>query len=100
MATTPPLKPDSPPPIDGQVAADKFYESKSQKDVAQSAVWRLSNVVEKTVDRLSKSVSGTSPSPILPSTSSQAKRVFSLSRRNRTQQLNSDSHGLLTFILC
>lgn len=99
MPTTPPSNPDSPPPIDAQAAADKIQETKSQKDVAQSAVWRLSNVVEKTVDRLSKSVSGTSPSPTSP-TSSQAKRVFSLSRKNRAQQLHTDSHGLLTFALC
>jgi len=66
----------------------------TQKDISssQSRVKRLSNVVEKTVDKLSRSVSGgsgTSPSPSSPS----SKRVFSISRRSRPSQLSADSES-------
>jgi hypothetical protein len=68
--------PESPPAFDGSpILADKVNKSRTHRDV--SKVKRLSTVVEKTVDRLSRSVGGTAPSP----TSSQARRVFSLSRK-------------------
>ena len=50
---------------------------------SQSRVQRLSNAVEKTVDKLSKSVSVTS-SP---------SRVFSINRKPRSSHLLSESEG-------
>lgn len=61
---------------------------------SQSRVKRLSNVVEKTVDKLSRSVSGgsgTIPSPSSPS----SRRVFSISRRSRPSQLSADSESAI-----
>ncbi|KXN81119.1 Sterol 3-beta-glucosyltransferase [Leucoagaricus sp. SymC.cos] len=58
-----------------------------------SRVKRISNAVEKTVDRLSKSVSAKMPHP--PATQSPSpsshRRIFSLSRRSKGQQPDSGS---------
>ena len=73
---SPPFEPESSPVIDGSlIVADKVIKSRTPRDV--SKVKLLSTAVEKTVDRLSRSVGGTAPSP----TPSQARRVFSLSRK-------------------
>ena len=63
----------------------------TQKDISssQSRVKRLSNAVEKTVDKLSRSVSGGSGTPPSPSSPS-SRRVFSISRRSRPSQLSAD----------
>ncbi|CAA7259988.1 unnamed protein product [Cyclocybe aegerita] len=64
---------------------------RSAKDLtmSQSRVKRLSSAVEKTVDRLSRSVSGSSTSPT-PSSVPSPRRVFSITRKSRTSQLASD----------
>lgn len=79
------------PPLDTQHPADKVQESHSQRDIVMNSVKRLSNVVEKTVDKLSRSVSGASPPTSTP-TSPSTIRVFSLSRKNRTER---DAAGML-----
>jgi len=78
----------SPDPPVPQATVDPSH---TQKDISssQSRVKRLSNAVEKTVDKLSRSVSGgsgTLPSPSSPS----SRRVFSISRRSRPSQLSAD----------
>lgn len=48
-----------------------------------SRVKRISNAVEKTVDKLSKSISGTIPRSQSPPQSPGHRRIFSLSRKNK-----------------
>jgi hypothetical protein len=86
----PPLMASHDPPV----PQANVYPDHTQKDISssQSRVKRLSNVVEKTVDKLSRSVSGgsgTIPSPSSPS----SRRVFSISRRSRPSQLSADSES-------
>ncbi len=79
------------PPLDGaQCPTDKVEDSRCQ-NLVQGRIKRLSSAVEKTVDRLSRSVGGVSP-PSSTSTSPTTRRVFSLSRKNRTV----DSAGMLS----
>ena len=79
-------------PLDGaQYPADKVEDSRCQ-NIVQSRVKRLSSAVEKTVDRLSRSVGGVSPPSSNP-TSPTTRRVFSLSRKNRIER---DSPGMLS----
>lgn len=80
-------------PLDGaQYPADKVEDSRCQ-NIVQSRVKRLSTAVEKTVDRLSRSVGGTVSPPSSTPTSPTTRRVFSLSRKNRIER---DSPGMLS----
>lgn len=65
-------------------------EAPSQKPDSQSRVKRLSSAVEKTVDKLSRSVSGSSTAQHSPS-SSPARRVFSINRKPRASQQGSEA---------
>jgi sterol 3beta-glucosyltransferase len=89
---SPPFTLESPPAVDGPlIPADKVNEPRTHRDV--SNVKRLSTVVEKTVDRLSRSVGGTAPPPTSP-TSSQGRRVFGLSRRNKQLSIGGCQYNL------
>ncbi len=61
--------------------------------LSQSRVKRLSGAVGKTVDMLSRSVSGTSATSPTSPTSPTAKRVFSISRKSRRSQMSPDREG-------
>lgn len=77
MASPSAFRPESLPAIDGSlIPAGKFGQPHSHRDVSKAK--RLSTAVEKTVDKLSKSVGGTASCP-----TSQARRVFSLSRKKQ-----------------
>ena len=91
---SPPFKSESPPAVDGPlIPADKVNEPRIHRDV--SKVKRLSTVVEKTVDRLSRSVGGTAPPPTSPNLP-QGRRVFSLSRRNKQLSIGGCQYEPLT----
>ena len=86
MATNPQPNSASPP------RTPENKTSPLRRESSQSRVKRLSIAVEKTVDKLSRSVSGSSSASSAASqpTSPGKRRVFSKSRRSRTSNLAAE----------